>query len=148
LTDAGDLDDDAPRAIGRDLGAHLRLRDADAAHAPLDDVARRLEVSVADLLAGERLHRERDPDAALQVEPQHGADVAARRVGRQPVARQVDVDRQQQRNEDHPRGDAAPAHALITDPFARANVQCGALAGPVHCHGHETRRVLRRAARL
>ena len=47
VLDARHLDHDAALAVAADLAADLRLADADAADASLDDVARRLELLVA-----------------------------------------------------------------------------------------------------
>ena len=44
VVDARDLDDDPLRPVSGGLGPHLRLVDADAGDAPLDDRAGRLEV--------------------------------------------------------------------------------------------------------
>src|SRR5207342_1684459 len=67
VLDARHLDHDPSLAVVADLGSDLRLTDADATDAPLDDVARRFQLLIGDGLAGQGLHGERDPYAALQV---------------------------------------------------------------------------------
>ena len=83
------LDDDLARAVAARLGADLRLADTDAADAPLDDVARGLDLLIGDRLAARRDDLERDPLPALEVE----AEPCAHPVAEQ-VERQVDDDRQ------------------------------------------------------
>jgi hypothetical protein len=75
VADAGDLDHDPRLAARTDLGPNLGLGDAEACHPPLDDEARRLDVSLVRWLACLGvLDLERDADAALQVETEHRTD--------------------------------------------------------------------------
>ena len=107
--------------------ANERLTDADAADASLDDVARRFQLIVGDGLAGQRLHRQRDAHAALQVKAERGLEVVAGEAAGKELARDVDEDRQQQGDEDHPGGDAAPGHEGLIGPFAGRRFDAGAL---------------------
>ena len=134
---AGDLDHD-PTLAAAHLGPDLRLRHAEAADAALDDVARGLDLLVGDRLARLRGHRQRDPDAALQVQAQHRLHLAAEDVGGQPrqaerLSGEVDEDRQQQSDENHPRGDAAPGHM---------SARWTSRSGRRGCRRHQTRRTL------
>ena len=62
-----------------------------------------------------RLHAERHADPALEVQAKDRLDLAAEDVRGQPrqaerLSGEVDEDRQQQGDQDHPRGGAAPGH--------------------------------------
>ena len=116
VVDARDLDDDPLRAVSGGLGPHLRLVDADAGDASLDDRAGRLEVGRRDRLVALRLSLERHPDPALEVEPEHGPELGAGHLRGEPVepegvAGKVDEDRHEGDHGDHPRSHATPGHA-------------------------------------